>query len=137
MLNKNYSKNSGLEASLGSEPPGPETYLGSESSLDSDPETSLVKTRTLPVRALNECFVGESCSSRVSYCEFSVDGLPRYKFKSSGVTICTGTGSTSWSFNINRLTVQSVKRLFQIVQEETGQNVASNEETIKLITKRQ
>ncbi|XP_015792981.1 NAD kinase 2, mitochondrial [Tetranychus urticae] len=90
----------------------------------------------LPVRALNECFVGESCSSRVSYYEFSVDGTPRYKFKSSGVTICTGTGSTSWSFNINRLTVQNVKQLFQIIHEETGQNISSDEETVKSVTKR-
>ncbi|XP_076340024.1 NAD kinase 2, mitochondrial-like isoform X1 [Tachypleus tridentatus] len=74
----------------------------------------------LPVMALNEVFIGESLSSRVSYYELSVDGSPKVKIKSSGLTVCTGTGSTSWSFNINKLTPQCVEQLLKIVNEETG-----------------
>lgn len=74
--------------------------------------------RVLPFRALNEVFIGESISSRVSYFEMSINSKERFKIKSSGVTICTGTGSTSWSFNINKLTPQCVKDLFRIVNEE-------------------
>ncbi|XP_077549287.1 NAD kinase 2, mitochondrial isoform X2 [Haemaphysalis longicornis] len=74
----------------------------------------------LPVRSLNEVFVGESLSSRVSYYELSVDGSPRTKLKSSGLTICSGTGSTSWSFNINKVTPQCIQRILDIVTSETG-----------------
>ncbi|OQR68661.1 NAD kinase domain-containing protein 1-like, partial [Tropilaelaps mercedesae] len=76
--------------------------------------------RILPIKSLNEVFIGESLSSRVSYYEISIDGSPRTKVKSSGVTICTGTGSTSWSFNISKVTPQCVKRILEIVQAKTG-----------------
>ncbi|XP_018494362.1 NAD kinase 2, mitochondrial isoform X2 [Galendromus occidentalis] len=86
--------------------------------------------RILPIKSLNEVFVGESLSSRVSYYEISIDGSPRTKVKSSGVTICTGTGSTSWSFNINKVTPQCVQRLLEIVQQETGQDVGVRDSTL-------
>lgn len=76
--------------------------------------------RVLPVLALNEVFVGESLSSRVSYYEFSVDDGPREKQKSSGVTICTGTGSSSWHFHISHLPVGSVRDILRIACERTG-----------------
>lgn len=91
--------------------------------------------RLLPVRGLNEIFIGESLSSRylsssppcvhllslvllclraepfsawsaasggsplvhrASYYEISVDDGPWEKQKSSGLSICTGTGSKAW-----------------------------------------
>ncbi|XP_052775976.1 NAD kinase 2, mitochondrial-like [Mya arenaria] len=75
-------------------------------------------TRVLPVRALNEVYLGECLSSRVSYYEFSVDGSPSVKEKSSGVTVCTGTGSTSWHFHINQLTPESVQDILNIANME-------------------
>uniref|UniRef100_T1JBC5 NAD kinase 2, mitochondrial n=1 Tax=Strigamia maritima TaxID=126957 RepID=T1JBC5_STRMM len=78
------------------------------------------QVRVLPILALNEVFIGESLSSRVSYYEISIDGSLRVKQKSSGVTICTGTGSSSWYFNINKLTQQCVQNLLNIVKQETG-----------------
>lgn len=36
------------------------------------------------------------------------------KQKSSGITVCTGTGSTSWYFNINKLTEESISDLMKI-----------------------
>ncbi|GFT18310.1 NAD kinase 2, mitochondrial [Nephila pilipes] len=68
----------------------------------------------LPVRALNEVFIGECLSSRVSYYELAINSSPKEKLKSSGLTVCTGTGSTSWSFNINKVTEQCVKHLLKI-----------------------
>uniref|UniRef100_A0A3B3Q4T0 NAD kinase 2, mitochondrial n=1 Tax=Paramormyrops kingsleyae TaxID=1676925 RepID=A0A3B3Q4T0_9TELE len=50
----------------------------------------------LPVRGLNEVFIGESLSSRASYYEISIDDGPWEKQKSSGLSICTGTGSKAW-----------------------------------------
>lgn len=37
--------------------------------------------------------------------------------------MCTGTGSTSWSFNISKVTPQCVKRVLEIVQTKTGKDV--------------
>lgn len=87
--------------------------------------------KVLPYKALNEVFVGESISSRVSYYEFSVDNRTKAKLKSSGLTICTGTGSTSWYFNINKVTPQCIKSLFQIINKELkGQNLPENDTTL-------
>ncbi|WAR24403.1 NAKD2-like protein [Mya arenaria] len=61
----------------------------------------------------------EVCSRPlVSYYEFSVDGSPSVKEKSSGVTVCTGTGSTSWHFHINQLTPESVQDILNIANME-------------------
>ncbi|KAF7460408.1 Hypothetical predicted protein [Marmota monax] len=68
----------------------------------------------LPVRALNEVFIGESLSSRASYYEISVDDGPWEKQKSSGLNLCTGTGSKAWSFNINRVATQAVEDVLNI-----------------------
>ncbi|KAI3413850.1 hypothetical protein GPALN_011328 [Globodera pallida] len=62
--------------------------------------------------ALNEVFIGESHAARVSYYDVQVDNGPMTKQKSSGMTICTGTGSTSWHYNINRLTEQTLGEIF-------------------------
>ncbi|VDM49472.1 unnamed protein product [Toxocara canis] len=45
----------------------------------------------LPELALNEVFIGESLSSRVSYYELQVDEGEAMKQKSSGITVCTGS----------------------------------------------
>ncbi|XP_022689620.1 NAD kinase 2, mitochondrial-like [Varroa jacobsoni] len=91
--------------------------------------------RILPIKSLNEVFVGESLSSRVSYYEISIDGSKPTKVKSSGVTMCTGTGSTSWSFNISKVTPQCVKRVLEIVQTKTGKDVGvDNQKLIDEVT---
>ncbi|KFM59855.1 NAD kinase domain-containing protein 1, partial [Stegodyphus mimosarum] len=91
----------------------------------------------LPVRALNEVFIGESLSSRVSYYELALDSAPKEKLKSSGLTICTGTGSTSWSFNINKVTEQCVKHLLKITSQETKLDIpVSDPKLISQITSR-
>lgn len=83
-------------------------------SLIASPEHEVI----LPELALNDVFMGESHSSRVSYYELQIDDHEPIKQKSSGVTVCTGTGSTSWFFNINKLTDQSVSDLLKIAAEE-------------------
>lgn len=87
------------------------------------PAENSSEPRLLPVRGLNEIFIGESLSSRylvhllstqtlglvpealqtcsslvcrASYYEISVDDGPWEKQKSSGLSICTGTGSKAW-----------------------------------------
>lgn len=86
-------------------------------------ETSASKqqeyTRTLPILALNEIYIGESLSSRVSYLEIQLDKEPVFKSRNSGLCISTGTGSTSWIFNINKLTHHAVESLLRITFETT------------------
>lgn len=81
----------------------------------------------LPYLALNEVFIGESLSSRVSYYELQIDNGDRVKQKSSGFTACTGTGSTSWYFNINKLTEKCVSDLMNILTEELGIELPSKD----------
>lgn len=76
-------------------------------------------SRTLPILALNELYIGESLSSRVSYLEIKVDNDPEFKSRNSGLCISTGTGSTSWTFNINKLTHHAVETLIKIIFETT------------------
>merc|ERR1719378_859193 len=73
----------------------------------------------LPILALNEIYIGESLSSRVSYLEVKVDKEPMFKSRNSGLCISTGTGSTSWVFNINKLTHHNVETLIKIIFETT------------------
>ena len=77
-----------------------------------------LSSRVLPVLALNEVFFGESLSSRVSYLEVKFDQDSDFiKTRNSGLCISTGTGSTSWTYNINKLTNQSVESLMRIIFE--------------------
>ncbi|KAM4719956.1 NAD kinase 2, mitochondrial isoform 1-T1 [Anableps anableps] len=108
------------------------------------------KPSLLPVRSLNEIFIGESLSSRAklkpftphvklllhraSYYEISVDGGPWEKQKSSGLSICTGTGSKAWSYNINKLAEQSVEEVLRIGASQTGLQVPLSREFIEKVT---
>ncbi|XP_058851698.1 NAD kinase 2, mitochondrial isoform X5 [Acipenser ruthenus] len=119
----------------------------------------------LPVRALNEVFIGESLSSRynlykstiyvslfhranyksykprftfslhrASYYEISVDDGPWEKQKSSGVNVCTGTGSKAWSCNINKLAFQAVEDVLKIGNKLAGLNLTLDKELIEKVT---
>ncbi|KAF7635793.1 hypothetical protein Mgra_00004706 [Meloidogyne graminicola] len=90
--------------------------------LDSDDEDQEVKTardnNLISSRwlALNEVFIGESHAARVSYYDVQIDNGPLTKQKSSGMTICTGTGSSSWHFNINRMTEQTIEEILSVIE---------------------
>lgn len=83
----------------------------------SEDEAEELEPPVEPMLALNEVFIGESHAARVSYYEVQVDNGPMLKQKSSGMTVCTGTGSTSWHYNINRLTEQTVSEIIQIMDK--------------------
>lgn len=104
----------------------------------------------LPVRALNEVFIGESLSSRVnykfckprftfslhraSYYEISVDDGPWEKQKSSGLNVCTGTGSKAWSYNINKMAPQTVEEVLNIVKRHKIVNLTLDRDLIERVT---
>ncbi|XP_076614697.1 NAD kinase 2, mitochondrial [Chaetodon auriga] len=95
---------------------------------------SFSKPSLLPVRSLNEIFIGESLSSRASYYEISVDDGPWEKQKSSGLSICTGTGSKAWSYNINKLVEQAVEEVLRIGKAQTGLDIPLNRNFIQKVT---
>ncbi|XP_068107341.1 LOW QUALITY PROTEIN: NAD kinase 2, mitochondrial [Hyperolius riggenbachi] len=104
----------------------------------------------LPIRALNEVFIGESLSSRVnykvckprftfslhraSYYEISVDDGPWEKQKSSGLNVCTGTGSKAWSYNINKMAAQTVEDILNIVKQHKSLNLTLDSGLIERVT---
>ncbi|XP_072272697.1 NAD kinase 2, mitochondrial isoform X2 [Pyxicephalus adspersus] len=88
----------------------------------------------LPVRALNEVFIGESLSSRASYYEISVDDGPWEKQKSSGLNVCTGTGSKAWSYNINKMAPQTIEELLYIVKSHKNLNLTLDSNFIERVT---
>ncbi|XP_069819175.1 NAD kinase 2, mitochondrial isoform X2 [Dendropsophus ebraccatus] len=88
----------------------------------------------LPVRALNEVFIGESLSSRASYYEISVDDGPWEKQKSSGLNVCTGTGSKAWSYNINKMAPQTIEDVLNIVKRYRIVNLTLDSDLIERVT---
>ena len=60
--------------------------------------------------SLNEIFVAEENVSQTSIFRLNIDGDFVGKFKSSGLLIATGTGSTGWLYSAKRFTELDVKR---------------------------
>ncbi|XP_037758593.1 NAD kinase 2, mitochondrial isoform X3 [Chelonia mydas] len=115
-----------------------------------DQKSEVSGPHLLPVRALNEVFIGESLSSRVnyksckpsfkfslhraSYYEVSVDDGPWEKQKSSGLNVCTGTGSKAWSYNINKVATQAVEEILKIAKKHESLSLPLSRELIQKVT---
>lgn len=72
--------------------------------------------------------LGECVSARVSYFEVSTDTTPhgeRIKTKNAGICIATGTGSTSWSHNISKISRQTVQEVLNLVDHELKGDLAA------------
>lgn len=93
-------------------------------------------TKVLPFLALNEVFIGESVTSRVSLLRLQIDNGNWTHTKSSGLCVTTGTGSTSWHFSINCLRTHSVLELMKILQEEFQVKLDTNIEKAREVTER-
>lgn len=94
----------------------------------------------LPYLALNEVFIGECLSARVSYLEVTVNGNERpTNMKCSGLCVTTGTGSTSWHLSMNRVTTECAADLISLIKTDSNANIqelaesVSNEYNKKLI----
>lgn len=62
----------------------------------------------LPRYALNEVFIAESDASRPSHYNIGVDQHQRESQRSSGIIVCTGTGSSAWHYSaVRRAAVRS------------------------------
>ncbi|XP_022909606.1 NAD kinase 2, mitochondrial isoform X2 [Onthophagus taurus] len=73
-------------------------------------------SKLIPHLALNEVFIGETLSARVSNLELWLDkSNESTTIKCSGLCISTGTGSTSWHLSMNRLPAQTVETLLTLL----------------------
>lgn len=59
-------------------------------------------------------FIAESVPARVSYLDVSVNDGELTTTKNSGICVCTGSGSSSWNFTMNRISHDVVQRLLKI-----------------------
>jgi len=66
----------------------------------------------------SKVYFGECVSARVSYFEVSVNDGERIKTKNAGMCVSTGTGSTSWAYNISKISQQTVESLCDIMKQE-------------------
>ncbi|XP_020814617.1 NAD kinase 2, mitochondrial isoform X3 [Drosophila serrata] len=81
--------------------------------------------RVLPYLALNEVFIGEHLSARVSHLQLVLDHQDLInKTKCSGLCVSTGTGSTSWHTSINRITSRYVEDLLRSLPNSSLPEVA-------------
>lgn len=74
---------------------------------------------------LNEIFAAEKDTGKTSIYRLFVDGKDLGKFKSSGIIISTGTGSSGWLFSARRITQSDVRTIL---------NYLGNGESIELVT---
>lgn len=73
---------------------------------------------------LNEIFTAEKDTGKTSIYRLFVDQIDLGKFKSSGIIISTGTGSSGWLFSARRITQSDVRTIL---------NYLGNGESIELV----
>jgi len=78
--------------------------------------------------ALNEVFIGDKMPGRTSELECRFDGNSPIKIKSSGLCISTGTGSSAWSYSLNKISIDEVRRILNL-----NKCSASEQECIELV----
>ncbi|XP_076387820.1 NAD kinase 2, mitochondrial isoform X2 [Megachile rotundata] len=70
--------------------------------------------RILPWLALNEVFIGEFMAVRPITLYMQVEDRKEFMFRSSGICICTGTGSRSWFKSMNIKPVDTIRSIAEI-----------------------
>ncbi|GLD99411.1 hypothetical protein PINS_up008130 [Pythium insidiosum] len=67
----------------------------------------------LPRYALNEVFIAESDASRPSHYNIGVDQHQRESQRSSGIIVCTGTGSSAWYYSASQIYREQVAKVLE------------------------
>ena len=62
---------------------------------------------------LNEAFMAEKNASKTSIYRAKANGNDIGRFRSSGIIISTGTGSSGWLYGAKRVTTTNVKDIIQ------------------------
>ncbi|KYN22960.1 UPF0465 protein C5orf33 [Trachymyrmex cornetzi] len=89
------------------------------------------RQRILPWLALNEVFMAEFLASRPIVLTIQADEEKRFMIRSSGICVCTGSGSRSWFRTMNLQTAETVQTL---VAMATGRQL-DEKETRKVLHK--
>lgn len=66
--------------------------------------------------ALNEVFIGDKMPGRTSELECKFDNNLPLKIKSSGLCISTGTGSSAWSYSLNKISIDEVQKVLSLAK---------------------
>jgi NAD+ kinase len=74
---------------------------------------------------LNEVFAAEKDVSCTSMYRVQVDGKDMGKFKSSGVIISTGTGSSGWLYSARQITSYDINLIQEIIGNQNGNELVS------------
>lgn len=61
-----------------------------------------------------QVFIAECAPATVSYLDIALNDGALISTKNSGLLICTGCGSSSWSFSMNRISHEVVQKIFDI-----------------------
>ena len=64
---------------------------------------------------LNEMFMAEKDASKTSYYTLEADGEHVGTFKSSGVIVSTGTGSSGWLYGARRVTTKNIHEISKAI----------------------
>ena len=72
---------------------------------------------------LNEIFVAEQDTGKTSIYRLIVDKIYLGKFKSSGMIISTGTGSSGWLFSARRITQSDVRTILNQLGNSDNQEL--------------
>ena len=73
---------------------------------------------------LNEVMTSEKDPSILSVYRLNVDGRDLGKFRSSGILIATGTGSTGWLYSARQTTAKQVSNLKRLIGlKGSGENL--------------
>lgn len=76
---------------------------------------------------LNEVFAAEKDVSTTSIYRLTVDGKDMGRFKSSGIIISTGTGSSGWLYSARQVTYQDVAIIQSIIGTEEQTEMANQQ----------
>ncbi|XP_029163057.1 NAD kinase 2, mitochondrial-like [Nylanderia fulva] len=89
------------------------------------------RRRILPWLALNEVFMAEFFASRPITLTIQADNEKTFTIRSSGICVCTGSGSRSWFRTMNLQTAETVQTLAALA---TGKQL-DEKETDELLQK--
>ncbi|CAK5179887.1 unnamed protein product [Aphanomyces euteiches] len=85
----------------------------------------------LPRYALNEVFIAESDASRPSFYNIGIDQQQRESHRSSGIIVCTGTGSSAWYYSASQIHREQISSILNAMNFHSYTN-----ETVTEITER-
>ncbi|KAF8821438.1 Dna-directed Rna polymerase III RPC8 [Cardiosporidium cionae] len=74
-------------------------------------------------KAVNDVIIADRNSSRALYAEVQIDKGLKERQKSSGLLICTGTGSSAWAYNASKFTQEDIKSIVSCIFEEMGSSL--------------